>query len=220
MTDSAKLQDWDRRAVLAGAGAAFAALAAPPAFANLQDAALYDPAPPADSAYIRVIAGAPAAAIAIGAAAFPASEGARIHPYRILPAGDHPIDGAGGGAAALQAGASYSYLTGGPAGDRLIRDDIVSDPAKCGLMLYNLSAASAARLYVPGRDIEILAGVPAGAQKTRAVNAVTVDLAVGADAAEAGRFPAVKLQRRAHITFLAWGSPGAYGAAMAMNSLA
>lgn len=208
----------NRRTVLRALGGAGAIAVTAPAWAN-DDEALYDPAPPADSAYIRLVAGGASESVSIGAAIFPAGDAPRIEAYRILPAGKYAVSGAASGEVTLTAGSSYSYLIGGSTAAGLSQDEIVGDPAKCGLMLFNLSDAPAARLYVPGRDIEILGGVETGAQKTRAVNALTVDLAVGPPDAETARFPNVKLRRRSHVSFLLAGSAGDYAAVMARNSV-
>ena len=209
-----------RRDVLAGILGATAATTFGAARADNknEDESLYDPAPPADSAYIRLIAGAAVEAITIGDAIFPAGDAARVEPYRILPAGQYDVAGAASGSVTLEAGSSYSYVAAGVGAPKLIKDDIVADAAKCGLMLYNLSD-SVARLYVPGRNIEIVGDVATGAEKTRAVNAITVDLAVGAGEAEVAAFPEVKLRRRAHFTFVLSGSGGAYAAIMALNAV-
>jgi len=208
----------NRRTVLKGLGGAGAIAIGAPAWAN-DDEALYDPAPPADSAYVRLVAGGASESVSIGAAIFPAGAAPRIEAYRVLPAGKYAVSGGASGEVTLAAGSSYSYLIGGATEPALTQDDIVGDPAKCGLMLFNLSDAPAARLYVPGRDIEILGGVATGAQKTRAVNALTVDLAVGPPDAETARFPNVKLRRRSHVSFLLAGSAGKYAAVMARNAV-
>lgn len=211
-----------RRRIL-GATASFTAFAAMglPSRAN-EDAALYDPAPPADSAYLRVIAlnAEKERSVTVGPARFDVAAEAAVTPYKVLSAGEWPV-AAGGEPSdvSLDVGGSYSLALGLDGAATLIKDEIVEDPAKCGLMLYNLTGG-AARLYVPVKDIDIVPEQPPGGHKTRAVNAITVDLAVAVDGAEIARFDEVKLRRRSHFSFIVGSSEGAMEAMMAENQIA
>ena len=214
MSRAPTLPDLNRRALIAGA----AATLLPRAVAA--DEALYDPVPPPDSVFVRLIAATRPAALQVGPASFSA-ETPGILPYQVLKGGTWAVRGDDLTAELqLVPGASYTLaLTDRAPGYVLFRDEIVEDPRKCGLMLYNL-AVEPARLFVPRpeKEVIILEGVGPNGHKTRAVNAITVDLAVGAGGTEVARFPEVKLRRRSHITFVLAGAEGALTALSAENA--
>lgn len=209
-----------RRQVLLGlcvTGAA--AISAPAVWAN-QDAELYDPVPPPDSVFLRLLSIPADGTVQVGPATFDVGTPGQISTYQVLKGGTWPMR-AGDMAVELDLapGSSYSLaLIPDAPGYVLFEDQIISDPRKCGLMLYNLSA-SPARLFVPSKDkeIPIIKGLASMAHKTRAVNAITVDLAVSADGVEITRFPKIKLQRRSHFSFVVAGTAGAYTAVSAEN---
>lgn len=209
-----------RRQVLYGIGATVAAVPFGGTVWANQDAELYDPVPPPDSVFLRVLSTHAEGKVQVGPASFEAGTEGQISPYRVLKGGTWPMR-AGDLSLDLELapGSSYSLaLVPEAPGYVLFEDEIISDARKCGLMLYNLSA-SPARLFVPSKDkeIPIIQGLAPMKHKTRAVNAITVDLAVSADGVEITRFPKIKLQRRSHFSFVVAGAAGAYTAESAEN---
>lgn len=218
MSDKRNALSLNRRDAMLGLASAGIASALPLP-GRAQDEGLYDPVPPADSVFLRLISAMGGAQV--GPAVFADGGEGAISPYKVLEAGTLPLSAGDLSAElTLEPGTSYSLaLIPEAPGYILFKDEIVEDPRKCGLMLYNLSATPA-KLFVPrdGKEIPIIEGLAPGAHQTRAVNAITVDLAVAADGSEIGRFPQVKLRRRSHMTFVVAGPAGALKAMSAENA--
>lgn len=215
--------DLRRRGLIAGAAVAAVGALSPFSGANANDEELYDPVPPPDSVFVRLldVAGEADAPDAQIGGVMLSRTGAKATAYTVLKAGTWPLQMGGTSAdLVLEPGKSYSIaLVASKPGYVLFEDQIVEDPRKCGLMFFNLSSAPA-QLVVPQEDKEItvIDALDPGTHKTRAVNAITVDLTVKADGVEAGRFPGVKLRRRSHVTFVVTGNAGTFVAFKAENA--
>lgn len=176
------------RSLLVGALALAASILLPKAMA--QDG-LYEPSPPADSAFVRVL-NAPAASIGPKRVAAPAG-GASA--YVVAPQGEVTVQ-AGGRTQkfSVQAGRFYSVAV---RGDRLalLVDPPAENRAKALLVLYNLGGAAGLALKTADGKTAVIEGVKSGASGSRAVNGVTVDLAVFAGPKKLGTLPGVKLER-------------------------
>ena len=142
---------------------------------------LYAPQVPGDAALVRVVNlradGAPSR-IDIGAVRFPPLEPGEITPYRSVPAGVYMVGGRAAGITFSPQQGSFVTVVVTPDGSlRLVTDEAHRDPARAQLVFYNFGTGVASLV---SRDpaAAIFSEVPAGEVRTRAVNAISVDLAV------------------------------------------
>jgi alginate O-acetyltransferase complex protein AlgF len=189
-----------------------------------QDAELYDPAPPPNAAFVRVVnatgqeqpLAAKLADIDFSALNYPDASA-----YRVVSEGQRPFQvGAKTEQLNIEAGNYYTLavLGDGEAQKILpIKDAISSNPAKCGVLFYNLSDQPAASLRVPSRKVDVIAGVAPGQMQLREVNALDIDMAVVAGDKEVQAFPTVQLKRRTHLSFILTGAAGDLKALMVHN---
>ena len=152
---------------------------------------LYAPAPPANSAFVRVI-GAPAATLEtqpVTAAKNAASA------YVVIPQGSLTAKvGTVGQKFTVVAGKFYSVvLLGGKLS--LLTDQAADNKAKALLTVYNLSSAAALDLKTADSKLSVVSGVKPGESGSRAVNGITVDLAAFSGTKTLGTLKAVKLER-------------------------
>ncbi len=151
---------------------------------------LYDPAPPANSAFVRVI-NAPAATL--GGKAVTAQPGA-ASPYVVVPQGDFAARvGTLSSTLKAEAGKFYTVITtGGKLA--LLLDQAADNRAKALLTVYNLSKSSIDLKTADGKTA-VVAAVKPGASGSRAVNGITVDLSAFVGDKALGTVKAVKLER-------------------------
>lgn len=177
-----------------------------PAAAN--EAALYDPAPPPGSSYLRLINANAKGAISLtlDGSAFVSSPEASASDYIVTPQGakkaafggkDLPIT--------LGAGKFYSIVvSAGQA--RLIEDPILKTRAKALLRMYNLSAKANLSLKTVDGKVAIVDAVPAAGAGDREVSAATLKLAVYDGASKLAETPEVAIKRGFVYSLLAIGS--------------
>ena len=147
------------------------------------DEALYDPAPPPNSAFVRVIdaRGQGNLQVTVGDAAI-AVPATGVSPYVVDPAGRagrRPVDPSKQGDAGSGQVLHDRALRRRGTEPTLLEDEILSNPAKSGVYVYNFSDAPSVKLYAPkpeGRSSSTTSSRAASAFKS--VNAVTVDLAL------------------------------------------
>ncbi len=178
----------------------FAAVAALAASAPaLAQEALYDPAPPPDSAFVRFVdAARTAASGSLGGTELDVS-GDGVSSFVVVPAGEHAVAlGDAGGNARFEAGHYYTVVfnEAGATGPDVIRDDVLTNPAKAGLHFYNLSARPGLALTAPKQKVAIFENVGPGEMAFRPVGAVEVDLAVEAGGETLADVGSVRLERR------------------------
>jgi alginate O-acetyltransferase complex protein AlgF len=182
----------------------------PPALT--QEQGLYDPAPPADAAFIRILHAAPDAApvsTTIDDVAFNELAFATVSPYKVVLQGTHTLT-AGEISQDLEVSAGKFYtLAITPNGVTVLEDAISTNRAKALLNLYNLSDLASVDLKTADGKTEVLMGVASGTQKNIEVNGITVDLAVSSEGAELQAFPGVKLERGAAYSALVLGTADA-----------
>lgn len=161
----------------------------PPAAA--QDSSLYDPLPPANSAFVRVLH-APVAFL--GGKAINSAKGG-VSPYVVIPQGEFTAKlGATSGKLKVGAGNFYSVLVNG--GKLvLLKDQAAENRAKALLTVYNLSKASSVDLKTADGKTAVVTGVKPGESGSRAVNGITVDLAAFDRTKALGTLKGVKLER-------------------------
>ena len=165
-----------------------------PAYA--QDlAGLYAPAPPPDSAFVRVInttATPVSATLGSKAAAAPK---AGISTYVVVPQGKVAAKvGAVSSNLAVVAGKFYSAVWDGKT-FKLLTDASADDRAQALITVYNLSSAPAIDLKTADGKLSVISGVKPGESGNRAVNGITVDLAVFSGSRALATFKGAALER-------------------------
>jgi alginate O-acetyltransferase complex protein AlgF len=160
-------------------------------FALAQDTGLYDPAPPADSAFVRVI-NVPAATL--GGKTVTALKGAASS-YVVIPQGEFAAKiGATTNKLKVEAGKFYSIVTTGSK-VTLLTDQAAENPAKALLTIYNLSKSASIDLKTADGKTAVVAGVKTSESGSRTVNGITVNLAAFAGTKALGTLKGVKLER-------------------------
>ncbi|WP_235610427.1 alginate O-acetyltransferase AlgF [Deinococcus aerius] len=156
-----------------------------------QQEGLYDPAPPSNSAFVRV-AGAPAATL--GTRSVVADKGA-VSTYVVIPQGDVSVRaGAASQKFRVEAGKFYTVvLHGGKLS--LLPDAPADNRAKALLVVYNLSSLPSVDLKTADGKTTVIQGVKPGESGNRAVNGITVDLATFAGPRSLNVMKAVRLER-------------------------
>lgn len=156
---------------------------------------LYAPAPPPDSAFVRVInASASPLSATLGSKAATAPK-AGISTYVVVPQGSVTAKvGAVSSNLAVVAGKFYSAVWNGKA-FRLMTDVSADDRAKAQLTVYNLSSRQALDLKTADGKLSVVSGVKPGESGNRAVNGITVDLAVYGGSKALTTFKGVALER-------------------------
>ena len=143
------------------------------------DVALYDPAPPADSAYVRVINAAPGQGVAVELAGqgLETLSYQQVSPYVVVKGGERPVS-AGAAKANLSFDSGGFYTVVLESGTLTPLTDAPNDNlAKARISLYNLSAVTVSLKTADG-STTVFADVPPDGVKTIAVNAIPIELAV------------------------------------------
>ncbi len=164
--------------------------------ASAQDlAGLYAPAPPPDSAFVRVINSTttPLSATLGGKAA--AAPKAGISTYVVVPQGTVATKvGAASSSLTVVAGKFYSAVWNGKT-FKLLTDANADDRAKALITVYNLSSAPALDLKTADGKLSVISSVKPGESGNRAVNGITVDLAVFSGGKALATFKGAALER-------------------------
>ena len=164
--------------------------------ASAQDlAGLYAPAPPPDSAFVRIInATATPLSATLGSKAATAPK-AGISTYVVVPQGNVAAKvGAANNTLAVVAGKFYSAVWNGKT-FRLMTDVSADDRAKAQLTVYNLGTRPALDLKTADGKLSVVGGVKPGESGNRAVNGITVDLAVFGGSKALATFKGAALER-------------------------
>ncbi|MEZ5583495.1 MAG: alginate O-acetyltransferase AlgF [Candidatus Competibacteraceae bacterium] len=193
--------------------------------AAAQDAELYDPAPPPNAAFVRVV-NATAADLSISAQLAGINFGELAYPgvsaYQVVQEGERVFQsGAKNQSLTIKAGNYYTIAVLGQGEAQQIvpiQDSVSDNPAKCGVLFYNLSDRPSASLRVPSRDVDVIAAVSPGEGKLREVNALDIDLAVVAGEQPVHSFDTVQLKRRTHLSFMLTGAGDDLQVLMAENT--
>jgi alginate O-acetyltransferase complex protein AlgF len=175
-------------------------LAASPVFA--QDA-LYDPEPPAGSAFVRVVNATDVALTpSIGERTYDAIEGRATSSYRVVTQGEQGLVGAGSGdMLSFEAGGFYTVavLPGGSV--VTLTDPVLESRSKALVLFYNL-ADGTRDLKTADGTVPLIEGVATGASGSRLVNGIKVDLAAFVGEAAGDPIPAIQLERGNAYTFI------------------
>ena len=158
-------------------------------------AGLYATAPPPDSAFVRVInATAAPLSATLGSKAATAPK-AGISTYIVVPQGKVAARvGSASSTLAVAAGKFYSAVWNGKA-FKLMTDVSADDRAKAQLTVYNLSTRPALDLKTADGKLSVVSGVKPGESGNRAVNGITVDLAVFGGSKALATFKGAALER-------------------------
>ena len=156
-----------------------------------QNTGLYDPAPPANSAFVRVL-NAPTATL--GDKTVTADKGA-ASAYVVIPQGDVTAKvGALSGKLNVEAGKFYSVV---PLAGKLVllTDQAADNKAKALLTIYNLSKNASVDLKTADGKTTVVTGVKPGESGNRVVNGITVELAAFSGTKTLGALKSMALQR-------------------------
>lgn len=198
------------------------------AHAHAQQPRLYDPMPPANSAYVRVIA------LSGGEYGVWAEQKERVSkiasgtpsPYMVLPPGNQQIEVRSGGqtiaiAVTTQASRSFTVLLPEMKADKavVVSDRNNSNRLKATIMAYNLGSQPADVSTADGQT-SIFKGLAPGAGNGLVVNPVTLDFkATGSDGASAGTGRIDMTPGAAYTVVLTGATAGGPKAAVFTNSV-
>jgi alginate O-acetyltransferase complex protein AlgF len=188
----------------------FVLAAAAPAAA---DEGLYDPVPPPDSAFVRIVdAGSAAVNGTIGGKPA-ASQASGVSPYVVVPKGKQPVR-IGDVSDEIDAAAAKFYTIALVDGKLVTFEDPSADtPGRAGIVFYNLSDAPAGSVYVPKLKVAVVEGVAPAAAASKALKAVTLDkIEIKLGDAVVASFDSVALRARATMTAYVTGKGGTYSA--------
>lgn len=176
------------------------------------DAALYDPAPPAGSAFVRVAPSAideVALSVRVGSTSPSLSvSGGKASAYVAVPAGPTTVEVASirGDSRAVEAGRYYTVVYNGKT-QRWLEDPAPGSRAKASLVLYNFSAEPLDLVTADGATV-LLDEVAVGQVAARGVNGVAAALGVSADQGVLATTPTLSLRNGATYSLFASPAPG------------
>jgi alginate O-acetyltransferase complex protein AlgF len=170
---------------------------------------LYDPAPPADAAFVRAVhasAGAGAVAPDLGGKAVPAVGYGEASAYVVVPMGARTMAMGAGASAELDVSAGSFYTVAlGSGGVVTLEDPINNNLAKALLVFYNLSDRPVSLRTADG-GTTIVDTIAPGQLGSRAVNPIEVALAAWSDDGAITSFDARQLARGAAYSVFVLGS--------------
>jgi alginate O-acetyltransferase complex protein AlgF len=195
-----------------------------PSLAGAGDEGLYEPTPPADSAFVRVIqANSTAKTVTpeLGGKSFGKLTYPALSAYQIIPAGEHSFKaGEVTAKLAVEAGRYYSIALTSSAAPALLEDALIANPAKARLYFYNLSDAKETTLFAPKQKAAIFSKQAAGSNTSREINALTLPLQLLVADKLVASLPEVQLKRRAGTSVVLFGTAKNYKALAVENRVA
>lgn len=165
--------------------------------ARAADEALYGPAAPPGSAYLRVFntTGQPLSGIQIGNQRIPSTSAARASEFVFLPPGRHELITRGHSQSVeMTSGRAYTAVVD-EAGIQILEAGRFDNRLKALVMFYNLTDEAALSLRTADGGTEVVGTTPAPGLQSREVNPVNVDFAVFAGDRKLADAPPVQLQR-------------------------
>jgi len=179
------------------------------AVSNAQDAALYDAAPPPNSAFVRFIDARGQGNLQVGigekSVTVPANG---VSAYVVVPAGEQDLNlSTQSGKVAVAAGKYYTValFLDGATTPTLLEDKVLDNPAKSGVYLYNFTDFETIKLYAPKPKVAVIDNVGKGTSGFKVVNAVTVDFDVMAGDKAVTSLGATTLKRRSSTSVVVTG---------------
>jgi alginate O-acetyltransferase complex protein AlgF len=159
---------------------------------------LYEPAPPANASFVRVVhadADANTAPAIVSDKKYGPVDFRKVTPYMVVLEGSRDAKvGTVESSLSFEAGEFYTVaLVDGQLQNQ--KDARNTNLAKALLVLYNYTDKAGARLTTGDGSLEIIASVGSQAQNSRAVNALSTDLAVWLGETRIAVFPGIELER-------------------------
>jgi alginate O-acetyltransferase complex protein AlgF len=187
------------------------------------DDALYDPAPPPNSSFLRIMSAAPAA-VSDGKIAGNTIElgEANVSAYVVVPGGKSAVEAGGKSGEVECPSGKYCSVVFGLAGGTepaLIVDEVLDNPAKSGLHFYNLTDQPSLTLFAPEQNVALFKDTASGAMQFRQVGAVTVNFSVKAGDSEVTKLDGVELKRRTGHSVIVRGTTGSVTATIIENTV-
>lgn len=186
------------------------------------DVGLYAPAPPAGSAFVRVVnAGGAAVSGKVGKYATGSVATGKASPYWAVPGGAVSIS-LGQTTQSIQAasGGFVTVVAGLPGKTELVPmvDTVSANRAKASIVLYNLSSKPGVDLATADGTIALFTDVAPGTETMREVNALSVAFAVNGPDAPVTTFPSVTLERGFAYSVIVYETGGKLAATWSENA--
>ena len=162
------------------------------------DGGVYGPAAPENAGFVRVAHADHTRGeldLPIGPRRFGPLSFGEVSPYRPLRAGIFLLRSGGAEAELIVQSDSYTTVLLGEGRITVVSDERHDDPARAQIVLYNARADGPVDLIVVPDGPPVFEGVAPGTSAARAVNAVTVRLAVRAGAVSAEPLAPIQLSR-------------------------
>ena len=189
---------------------------------GLADDGLYDPAPPPNAAFVRIVhARQVAGTISPDLAGKPleALSFQQASAYVVVPEGQREAALGAGDATSFDAVAGGFYtLAALDGGSTVITDPINRNLAKTLVSIYNLCGAEQVSLRTADGATTVVDGVAAGQVGYRAVNPISVDLAAFMGDQSVQAFPGLQLERGAAYSVFVMGAAAAPVAVWVRNT--
>ncbi len=180
-----------------------------PSIAIANEDALYAPAPPADSAFVRTINATADTSIAIqlnGVSLAQNEEHINISDYAVFKQGNYDLTyGDKNEKIALEAGQYYSIAVKKDQSYVVIKEDLIENPSKAMLYFCNFSDAPAS-IKSPEYNATIFENIATSECTSREVNAVTFDLALEANDKIVKDLPGIALKRQTGTSIILIGN--------------
>ncbi len=173
---------------------------------------LYDPEPPAGSAFVRAINANEqnsSADFTIGNTNINSLSYPSASPYFVIKEGKYSVSSSGiESEIKIEAGKYYSLII---TSDKIreIEDMIIEDPAKSRIYFYNFSDKKA-NLTAPVHKTSIFTDIESGKNISREINAITLDIAIDSEGQNISSFKNIQLKRKRGTIFIIVGSKGNY----------
>ena len=191
--------------------------------ASANDDELYDPAPPADSAFVRVVnaaSGVVKAPAVVGSYNYGELEYPKISDYHIIKQGEHTVTVGGvSEKMTIEAGAYYTIALTDSLKLAQLKDELLSNPAKSRVYFYNFSDSANGALVASDHGKAIFENVAVNGADSREVNALKLNLQTKAGETAVSDYKDVQLKRRVGTTFLITGKSGNHKSIMLENEV-
>jgi alginate O-acetyltransferase complex protein AlgF len=198
-------------------GAFLLLLIALPASLFAQDA-LYDPDPPAGSAFVRVVNGTGAATAAtLGDRDFGEVAAQGSTKYRVVPQGSRAWK-ANGAAFDVAEGGFYTVLIRADGSASLLVDPVLSSRSKALVIFYNADGEGSWDLKTADGKVPLITGVATGGNGSREVNGIKVDLAAFSGQTASPSVPGIQLERGNAYSFFLFKTAAGLQAVWAQNT--
>lgn len=201
----------------------FSALLLSVTSAHANDDELYDPAPPADSAFVRVVNAATSIVKApsmVGSYNYGDIEYPKISDYNIVKQGEYVVTiGDISQKITIEAGAYYTLALTNDLKLVQIKDELLENPAKARVYFYNFSDSPNGALVAVDHNKAIFENIASGAGESREINALKLNVQTKAGDTLIGDYKDVQLKRRVGTSFLISGKAGDYKSIMLENEV-